>query len=304
MSSSLAYLGAYALVAGLDADATRTTYRALADLPIAGLEVPLAAASAGQAWWDQHVDAAWDLVVTAVPTVMQRLAQDPGYGLASDHEDGRRAALDDVAAAAALARDLAQRSGRARVGAVQVHSAPRAPRGTREALARSLDAIDRLDLAGALVTIEHCDATRPGRAPEKGFLEVDDELAVLAGRSQRLTVNWGRSAIEGRSATTPVDHVRAAAAAGLLGGVMFSGATDVATAWGPAWQDGHIAPRGDDPALAASSESLLGRDEVRATLDAAAGSAAYVGVKITVHPDLSDPAGRVAVARAALAQLA
>ncbi len=298
------YLGAYALVAGLDADATLATYRALADLPIAGLEVPLAAASAGDEWWETHVDAAWDLVVTAVPTVMQRLAQDPGYGLASDDEDGRRAALDDVAAAAALARDLAQRSGRARVRAVQVHSAPRAPRCTPDALARSLDAIDRLDLSGALVAIEHCDATRPGRAPEKGFLELDEELKVLDGRAQRLTVNWGRSAIEGRSAATPVEHVRAAASVGLLGGVMLSGATDVASAWGPAWQDGHIAPRGDDPALAPSSASLLGPDEVRATLAAAAGQAVYLGVKITVDPGLTDPAGRVAVARAALAQLA
>jgi len=298
------FLGAYALVAGLGPDETRATYRALAALPVAGLEVPLAVADADDAWWREHVADHWDLVVTAIPTVMGRLARDPAYGLASDDEDGRRAALADVATAAALARRLADEAGRPRVRALQLHSAPRAPRATRDALARSLDDVAALDLAGALVTVEHCDATRPGWAPEKGFLEVDDELAVLAGRDARLTVNWGRSAIEGRSADTPVAHVRAAAEAGLLGGVMLSGATDAATAWGAPWLDGHIAPRGDDPALAASAASLLGPDEVRATLDAAGGRAAYLGVKVTTHPDVRDPEGRVAVARAALAQLA
>ncbi|UJP40751.1 DUF4862 family protein [Cellulomonas palmilytica] len=301
---TLPYLGAYALVAGLGPDETRATYAALTDLAIAGLEVPLAAADAGDDWWRAHVAEEWDLVVTAIPTVMGRLAQDARYGLASDDEDGRQAALADVATAAALARRLADAAGRTRVTALQVHSAPRAPRATRDALARSLDDVAALDLAGALVTIEHCDATRPGWAPEKGFLEVDDELAVLAGRDARLTVNWGRSAIEGRSAAAPVEHVRAAASAGLLGGVMLSGATDAATAWGDPWLDGHIAPRGEDPALAASVASLLGPDEVRATLAAADGRAAYVGVKVTTHPDVREPAGRVAVARAALAQLA
>lgn len=74
------YLGAYGLVAGLPPDAARATHELLAELPLAGLEVPLAAADAGEAWWDAHVDPAWDVVLTAIPTVMQRLATDPGTG--------------------------------------------------------------------------------------------------------------------------------------------------------------------------------------------------------------------------------
>ncbi|WP_421732475.1 DUF4862 family protein [Cellulomonas sp.] len=296
------FLGAYALVAGMSPTAARETYRLLADLPIAGLELPLAAASAPAAWWDEHVLPAWDLVVTTIPTVMQRLGGDPRYGLASTDEDGRRAALDDVAVAARLAQDLAQQAGRVRVRAVQVNSAP-TTLASPEALARSMEQIAALDLAGALVAVEHCDAAESTRVPQKGFLSFEDELAVLAGGAARLTVNWGRSAIDGRSASTPAEHVRAAVDAGILGGVMFSGATDRLTAWGQPWDDTHIAPAGDDPALAASSASLLDRAQVHATLTATAGTARYVGVKVTTHPDATRPDQRVAVARAALAML-
>lgn len=187
---------------------------------------------------------------------------------------------------------------------MQVHSAPRAPLTSRDALARSLDDVATLDLAGALVAVEHCDAPARGRTPQKGFLTLDDELAVLTGRPERLTVNWGRSAIEGRSAATPLAHVRAAVEAGVLGGLMLSGATGADGPWGPPWEDSHIAPAGDDPALAASAASLLDADHAAAALDATQGTAAYVGAKVTTHPSLTDPAARVAVARATLALLA
>ncbi|HEX7806599.1 MAG TPA: DUF4862 family protein [Cellulomonas sp.] len=304
------FLGAYALVAGLPADDEAHAYAALVDLGIAGIELPVASADAGSPWFRRSVHPSWDLVVTLIPTVMQRLGTDPAYGLASTDADGRRAALDDVAAARDLARRLADDSGRPRVRAVQVNSAPRGDRASVDALARSLDELGGWDFAGATVAIEHCDAPRPGRPFHKGFLELADELTALDGRPAGrfgLTVNWGRSAIEGRSATTPVEHVRAAATAGLLAGVMFSGVTGSPSAtavWGEPWDDGHMAPRGDDPALVSSAESLLGPDEIAETLRAAGPDLGYVGVKVTVRPPDAGVAERVAVARAALAQVA
>ncbi|MGV8977190.1 MAG: DUF4862 family protein [Cellulomonas sp.] len=303
------FLGAYALVAGLPADDEAAAYAAIAELPIAGIELPVAAADASSPWFTRNVHPDWDLVVTCIPTVMQRLGADPAYGLASTDDDGRRAALDDVAVARDLARRLADDTGRSRVRAVQVHSAPRADRATRDAFARSLDELGTWDLAGATVAVEHCDAPRAGRPFHKGFLELDEELSALAGRPAGqfgLTVNWGRSAIEGRSAATPVEHVRAAAQAGLLAGIMFSGAsgaTGATALWGGPWDDGHMAPRGDDLALAASRESLLGPAEVAATLLAAGSAPGYVGVKLTVRPLDADIAHRIAVARAALDQV-
>jgi hypothetical protein len=191
--------------------------------------------------------------------------------------------------------------------AIQVHSAPGPAGGSREALSRSLEQILGWDLAGAEVLVEHCDALVRGQGAAKGFWSIRDEIAAVqnvgAGAGQvGLSVNWGRSAIEGRSARTPVDHVRAAVEAGLLRAVVLSGASDVPTPWGPPWGDAHIAPRGQAPALAMSAASLLGPEQIFATLRAA-GDVARVAVKISVRPQSADVPTRLAVARAALAQV-
>ena len=298
--ASAPFLGAYALAAGLEPEAEAAMYRLLAELPIAGLELPLAAADLGSPWFTSHVNEQWDLVLTCIPTTMQRLGLDPTYGLASCDDDGRRAALVDIAGALAFATEAAEISGRPRVRAVQIHSAPRRENSSVEALARSLDELREAERSGVRLVLEHCDAARPGRAFHKGFLELDEEITLLADRGIAMTINWGRSAIEGRSASTPVEHVRAAADAGVLGGVMFSGVADHATAWGPAWDDSHMAPRGEDSALTESTDCLLGREQIAAALDAAGAHLDYVGVKVTVRPETAGPTARVAVARAAV----
>ncbi len=188
--------------------------------------------------------------------------------------------------------------------AVEVLSAPRADAGrsSARALARSLDEIAGWEWSGAVVAVEHCDATRPGRPGEKGFLDLADELRALDGLDPAavgVAVNWGRSAIEGRSATTPVEHVARAREAGRLLGVMFSGAAPVEGWWGRAWQDAHVPPRGPQEALAPCAASLLGSDEVAATL-AAAGPLRFPGVKVAAPSSARTVAERLAVARAAL----
>ena len=305
-SSDLPLLGAYAM-APADGAARAQFWAAVADLPIGGLELPLPApgAPAEPALLAARDDL--DLLVTCIPTVMGRLADDPAYGLASGDEDGRRRALDDVRRAADLAGTQAAAGG-ARVTAIQVHSAPGPRGGSRDALRRSLEEIVTWDLAGARLLVEHCDALVTGQVPAKGFLTLDEELAVLAdlagadGSGPALAVNWGRSAIEGRSLHTPLEHLRAARDAGLLGALVLSGATDATTAWGAPWADAHIPPRGDAPALAASADSLLGPDEIAAAL-ALTTPGCLVAVKVAVRPADADVATRIEVARAALAQV-
>ncbi|SDD47743.1 protein of unknown function [Sanguibacter gelidistatuariae] len=309
--------GAYALTPGPLADDGRAEeefYAGLGDLPIATIEFPLlgdGAPSLDPEWIARTLRPGWDLMVTCIPRTMMRLATAPGYGLASTDADGRRAALADVAVVRDLARALAEAGGRPRVTAIEVQSAPGPLLGSVEAFAESLAELATWDLGGAEIVVEHCDALVAGQAPVKGFLSIEDEIAaiqvVLASEpSARLGVgiNWGRSAIEGRSGDTATEHVRLAAQAGLLRSIIFSGATDQVTAWGPAWADNHMAPRGTGPALAASSASLLGADEVRAAL-AAAGQApiAFVGAKVTIRPDDATARERLALARAALSLL-
>ena len=319
-------LGAYALTPAIDdVAAVAAFYDGLRELPLDAIEVPLMASghpSLDAAWQRRHLHAEWQLVVTAIPRTMVRLGTSPGYGLASSDEDGRRAALDDLAQVRDLAQRLADDAGRPRVTAIEVHSAPapshassRGVLGSAGAFGRSLAELASWDLAGAQIVIEHNDALVDDQVPAKGFFPLADELAAARALADLtlpdgrpavgVSVNWGRSASEGRSPATPVAHVRAAADAGVLRGVIFSGATDVESAWGTPWDDGHIAPRGDDPALAASSASLLGLAEMRATL-AAAGEASlsFVGAKVTTQPATADVETRLAVARATLALVA
>lgn len=301
-------LGAYAM-APKDPEGARRFYAGVAELGVAGLELPLPAdvpLDEQAAWEAACLDPAWDLLVTCIPTVMGRLGSLPEYGLSSTDEAGRARALADVAQARDLAVRLADQHGRQRVIGIQVHSAPGPHAGSREALTRSLAEIASWDLAGAEVLIEHCDARLAGQAPAKGFWSIEDEITAVhaaAGTGARigLSLNWGRSAIEGRSAQTPVAHARAARDAGLLRAVVLSGASDVETAWGPAWGDAHIAPRGAAAALEASAASLLGVEEAAATL--AAGEPDLVAVKISVRPADADVETRLAVARAALDQV-
>lgn len=209
----------------------------------------------------------WHLVITALPQAIARSAVDPRYGLAAEDREGRRAAVDDIRLLLAEAHRIDEILGRGAVRAVEVHSAPRADAGVlagADALARSLYELS--DAAeGIPLIVEHCDALVPGRSPVKGFLPLADEQeavrtasegGVLAGQS----LNWGRSAIEGRSATTAVEHVRQLTRTGTLSGLMFSGAPDAPGGLGAAWDDLHNPLQVDDPS------SLLDERRVRETL--------------------------------------
>jgi len=73
--------------------------------------------------------------------------------------------------------------------------------------------------------IEHCDSYVGTHPFEKGFMSVDEEISVLksfAGNFKvGLAINWARSAIEGRSSSTVVDHIKLARKNKLLSGFFF-----------------------------------------------------------------------------------
>jgi len=304
----LPLLGAYAM-APTDPGEAAAFYRALAGQPIGGLEMPAPEADpdpAGVSVIARRLQPGWQVMLTTIPVVMGRLATDPAYGLASADDTSRTRALADVARAVDLARRLADLDGERRVTAIEVHSAPGPVLGNVSALARSLETIAGWDLAGTRIVVEHCDALVAGQPAAKGFLALTDEIAAIrtAGDPAPLGIgiNWGRSAIEGRDARTPVEHVAVAARAGLLRAVVLSGASDRMTAWGEAWGDAHIPSRGADVALAASDGSLLDDVAMAETL-AAASADAILAVKVSVRPRDITVDQRVAVARAVLTQV-
>lgn len=319
-------LGAYALAPSAQArggTAELEMFDALREIPFDAYELPLVPEGLpglDVAWVRERIPEERDLVITAIPRTMVRLGHDASYGLASSDEEGRRAALNDLAVVRDLAARLADASGRRRVLAIAVHSAPGpdgangrggAP-GSAEALTRSLVEIAGWG-SGARIVIEHCDRLVAGRQPEKGFFSVDGEIAAVRaalGRGAQplddgspavgLSLNWGRSALEDRSADAPVRHARAAADAGLLRGVILSGATATEGPWGAPWSDTHIPPRGGSRALDLSAASALDLDAARATFAAAGPGLDFVGAKVSVRPLDANVAARVALAEATL----
>lgn len=229
------------------------------------------------AWLAANLPASVTAVMTDIGHVMSQIggagpaADGAEYGLASRSADARRAA---ISSALRLRDDVARlndAAGRRVVTAIELHSAPRAHHGGIDPLAASLDELCAVDWDGADLLIEHCDAEIAGQTPEKGFLALEDEIAALRSCAAPvgLSLNWGRSAIELRDPDRVADQVAEASAAGLLRGIVFSGASDREGAAGYPWIDAHHAFAASDRHPFGDPTSLLTERRVAAALGAA-----------------------------------
>ncbi len=228
------------------------------------------------AWLHQNFPANLQAVLTSIPFVMSQIGKNPNYGLASSDESGRNDAVRDVAKILKAIQVFNEIANRPVVSTVEIHTAPRA-NGSIEALARSLDEISQWDWQNTKLVIEHCDAWVANQAPEKGFLTLEDEIAAIkqSGVDISLLINWGRSAIELRNGDLVVNHIKLAKSHNLLHGLIFSGVSDVETAFGPAWIDAHLP--------FSESSSLLTKDRLKDSIDAA-GSIPILGIKMGWSP--------------------
>ena len=279
-------------------DAEGALFDGLAALDLAGLELPYTGRlhAHDDGWLADQLRPEWGFILTLLPGTMGRLKDGAFFGLASADKDGRRRALDFAEDARRAVERLNARLGRKAVAAVAVHSAPRLGGGARsslESFADSLTQLRRSDWGGAELLVEHCDAYVPGRAPDKGFLRIEDECAAI-GLSEgaapaRVLINWGRSAVETRSAEGAVAHLRRAHEAGLLAGLFFSGATPSHPDY-DAWKDSHA------PFSSSCPESILTADAAKAAL-AEAGKISYLGLKIQPLPATRGTEERLAAVR-------
>ncbi|CAN5357081.1 DUF4862 family protein [soil metagenome] len=244
-------------------------------------------------------------VLTLVPAFVIGMGEQPLMGLASTDEESRASAV----ALARSAHEYVQRVNSAGGGSfdtIELHSTPRRADGSVDALERSLDEIRTWDWSGVELAIEHCDTDTGTHAPAKGYLPLDQELDAIAPRGGGVVINWGRSAIETRSADGPADHIAATAARGALTGVIFSGVSPVDNVLGAAWADSHAAFSGwGTSSLAAESDaSLLTAAELDrcVRLALAAPELRFLGLKVAPPPAASDEE-RVELLRANLAML-
>ncbi|GMA28556.1 DUF4862 family protein [Arenivirga flava] len=279
-------VGGYALAAGLDEAARSELYASARDLPgVDGFEI-----SVGAPTWPEdraalHRAARRSAGPAAVVVTTIGLAAGlatGGMGIAAPDDEGRMAALRALRRANDQVRSLADRGHD--IVAVQVHSYPTVDPSRSEdagrSLQRSLIELASWDWCGAALVVEHCDARSAESAGSKGLLPLPVELRAVRSAAEEsstdigVSLNTGRSAIEGRGAATVVEHVRAAQRTGLLRGVIVSGATERYSPYGPAWADVHPPLRDRLPA------SALTRTDVRAAFDEAVHPLRFDGAKV------------------------
>lgn len=282
------------------ADDKAEFYRRLAEIPdIGGLEVPFTPDphGHGELRMPAELPERWRVVLTALPATVAAIEANSAFGLASLDDAGRAAALALHRQMRDAVHRLTDRCGRGTVPAVLLHSAP----GTAQtaAFTRSLSELLSWDWDGARLVVEHCDAPRPGHRPAKGYLSVEQELKAIEDAGDDglgLVVNWGRSAIEERSAEGAVRHLRQAASVGRLAGLVYSGVASVETAYGEAWADAHL------PVATDAAESLLTPALARAAADEAE-TAWLFGAKFGIRPKTASVAERLAIIEASLLAL-
>lgn len=195
----------------------------------------------------EMLPASWCIMLNDIPATWRATAANPKFGLGSPDEEGRLAAMSMLREIHTAIDVINQRTGRAVVSALEIHSAPGfdhwVVHPTASAFKRSMDEALQLDWGSTDLLLEHTDAFIEGQTPAKGFLQLAEEIDVLSafrGSAAGLSLNWGRSMIELRDADRVIDHVVAASKSGLLKGITFSGTAAVANSCGAAWADSHL----------------------------------------------------------------
>jgi hypothetical protein len=201
-------------------------------------------------WFLENIDEDWTFIFTSIPGVMGNIAKNPHFGIASTNEEGRQAALAFYQQARQAIFKLNSHLDKQAVSFIKIHTAPKITTSTRssiEALQASLETMQSWDWYGTKLVIEHCDAHIAGQEAEKGFMLLEDEITAIKHINNSLnsdigiSINWGRSAIETRSSTGPLLHIKQAYRSSLLKGIIFSGASGVAGPYGQ-WKDTHMPP--------------------------------------------------------------
>ena len=262
---------------------------------IRGLEVPFWGKEIHQFGSDfllDIIDKNWDNVLSCIPGSMSKLANNPKFGLASDDENGRAEAIAMHKKANQALHKMNEYYERQSVIAVQIATAPSTPveyvSSSADSLLKSMEEILSWDWEGAKIVIEHCDTAVDNIPFEKGFLTIEDEIKTLIElqgmHNVGITINWARSAIEGRDTSKPLEHIELALKSNILSGLMFSGVSDNDIQYG-SWKDTHMPFSKNKDVQFFEENSLLTQEEISNTLNLVdLDSVDYLGVKLLSMP--------------------
>lgn len=280
-------------------------YRSLSDMSnVKGIEHPFINGlhNIDDEWFLQNIDPAWEFIFTTIPGVMKKLNNNNVFGIASTNKQGRLEAIEFYSKVRKAVSVLNQHLNRKAVSFVKIHTSPVAREGhsSIEPLKRSLKILSSWDWEGAKLVIEHCDAYIEGQAYEKGFMTLDDEISAILEVNAEInekigiSINWGRSAIEARSTSGPIEHIKKASNKGLLRGIIFSGASKVEEPFGT-WKDSHVPPSNSCNSKYYEDTSLLNLTEIQRSLASTKGSnLKFIGGKISIKSESLNVEERVA----------
>lgn len=245
-------------------------------------------------WFLENIDKDWQFIFTSIPGVMGNLASNPHFGIASTNEAGRQAALAFYQKARQAILKLNNHLGRKSVSFLKIHTAPKVTAQSHssiEALKASLETLQSWDWHGAKLVIEHCDAHIAGQPAEKGFMTLADEISAIKQVNNLLksdigiSINWGRSAIETRSNSGPLQHIKQAYLSGLLKGIIFSGASGVEGPYGQ-WKDTHMPPAKAFDIASYAENSTLTKEQIAIAISQCKDKPLdFIGGKISLSPN-------------------
>lgn len=264
--------------------------------PIRGLELPFFGSGVhphDSELFLSLLDKDWEYVLTCLPGTMKALENNAHFGLASDNESGRQAALDFYKRASLAIQEINTYFSANKVISVAIATSPSlnvaGVSSSVESLEKSLSEINEYDWGGAKLLIEHCDSGRVDN-PVKGFLSLDEEIQAVSninskfGADIKIVINWARSVIEYRSIDGPVQHIGELKKSNLLGGLMFSGTGNTESLYG-VWSDLHM-PIAKEPGISYFEEaSLMTRDNIARCLNLIEpDDLDYLGIKVLSMP--------------------
>ena len=293
-------VGAYATAPSLgisNKDKEHEYYQKLVQVipEIRGLEVPFlgdAIHSFGSDFLLSLMLPNWENVLSCIPGTMYALATMPTFGLASNDEYGRTEAIAMHKRANQILHRMNDYFGNQSVISVQIATAPSIPvqgvSSSMDAFLTSMDELLAWDWGGAKIVIEHCDAPVPKQSIAKGFLTLEEEIEALDSLSGDIElgviINWGRSAIEGRSPEKPVEHLTLASEKNVLSGLIFSGVSSSDERYG-SWSDTHMPFARSFNVEHYEENSLLTLDSLSQSLNCInVGDLDYLGIKLLSMP--------------------
>jgi len=217
---------------------------------IQGLEIPFFGSSVhkfGSDFLLKFIKPEWNNVLTCIPGVMANLSKNPHFGIASDNHQGRVDAVDMCKRANDFIHKINDLYGKQSIVAIQIVTAPSIPvkgvSSSKKSLEKSMQEILSMDWQSAKIVIEHADSSYNNLPFEKGFLTLENEIEVLSKFSDMhdvgITINWARSAIEGKDIYKPLEHIKFALKYNLLVGLIFSGLSNDDKNYGN-WKDTHM----------------------------------------------------------------